>query len=121
MEYCNCGHNPPVVFSEGKAEFLTVKSNVPLGIDPTFEFEGEAMEDIREQPFLFYTDGLNEAENHVHEQYGDDRILEVLRSAPYSTAQNAIQRILVDLAAFVNGAEASDDLTLLCLKIAKEA
>ena len=121
MEYCNCGHNPPVVFSEGKAEFLTVKSNVPLGIDPTFEFEGEAMEDIREQPFLFYTDGLNEAENHVHEQYGDDRILGVLRSAPYSTAQDAIQRILVDLAVFVNGAEASDDLTLLCLKIAKEA
>lgn len=31
------------------------------------------------------------------------------------------KRILVDLAAFVNGAEASDDLTLLCLKIAKEA
>ena len=121
MEYCNCGHNPPVVFSEGKAEFLKVKPNVPLGIDPSFEFEGEAMADIREQPFLFYTDGLNEAENHAHEQYGDDRILNVLRSAPYSTAQDTIQRIQVDLAAFVNGAEASDDLTLLCLKIAKEA
>ena len=121
MEYCNCGHNPPVVFSGDHAEFLTVKSNVPLGIDPSFEFAGEEIADIREQPFLFYTDGLNEAENYVHEQYGDERILEVLRSRPYSSAQDTIQRIQTDLAAFVNGAEASDDLTLLCLKIARLA
>lgn len=119
LEYVNCGHNPPVIFSEGKAEFMSVKANTPLGIEPTWEFEGEVIEDIREQPFLFYTDGLNEAENPVHQQYGNDRILQVLSSAPYVSAQDTISRIHTSMTAFVDGAEPSDDLTLLCLKIKK--
>ena len=116
MEYCNCGHNPPVVFSDGEARFLTVKANTPLGIDGSWCFEGEEIADVREQPFLFYTDGLNEAENPVHEQFGNDRILQVLRSAPFRTAQDSIEQMLASLTVFVDGAEASDDLTMLCLK-----
>ena len=121
MEYCNCGHNPPVAFSEGTARFLPVKPNTPLGVDVGWQFEGEVIDDIREQPFLFYTDGLNEAENPIHEQFGNKRILEVLSSAPYSTAQDAVKRIHESLTVFVDGAEASDDLTLLCLKISRMA
>ncbi len=117
MEFCNCGHNPPVVFKEGEARFMDIKANVPLGIAPGFEFEGEEIADVREQPILFYTDGLNEAENAAHEQFGDDRILEVLRSAPFVSAQDSIKRINAALEAFVDGAEASDDLTMLCLEI----
>ena len=117
MEFCNCGHNPPVVFSNGEARFLDIKANVPLGIAPGFEFEGEEIADVRNQPLLFYTDGLNEAENEAHEQFGDDRILEVLRSRDIKSAKDAIDRINDALQAFVNGAEASDDLTMLCLEI----
>lgn len=120
MEYCNCGHNPPVVFSDGEARFLTVKANTPLGIDGSWRFEGEEIADVREQPFLFYTDGLNEAENPVHEQFGNDRILQVLRSAPFRTAQDSIEQMLASLTVFVDGAEASDDLTMLCLKISRK-
>jgi len=119
MEFCNCGHNPPAVFSDGEARFLDIKSNVPLGIAPGFIFEGEELENVREQPFLFYTDGLNEAENPRHEQFGDDRILDVLRSAPFQSAQDTIERMNASLTRFVDGAEPSDDLTMLCLKIKK--
>ena len=117
MEFCNCGHNPPVTFSDGEARFLDIKANVPLGIAPGFEFEGEEIADVRNLPLLFYTDGLNEAENAAHEQFGDDRILEVLRSRDIKSAKDAIDRINVALASFVGEAEASDDLTMLCLEI----
>lgn len=119
IEYCNCGHNPPVILQDGEPRFLPVRPNTPLGIEPAWQYVGEEIEDIRETPFLFYTDGLNEAENPVHEQFGNDRILEVLRSAPFRTAQDAIERMQRSLAAFVDGAEPSDDLTLLCLKISR--
>ena len=121
MEFCNCGHNPPVVFPDGKARFMDIKPNTPLGVDADWVFEGEVIEDIRETPFLFYTDGLNEAENHVHAQFGNDRILEVLNAAPFVSAQDTIERMETALATFVDGAEASDDLTMLCLKISKKA
>ncbi len=120
MEFCNCGHNPPVVISDGRARFMEIKPNTPLGVLAGWEYEGEVIEDIRGMQFLFYTDGLNEAENRVHAQFGNDRILEVLNSAPFRSAQETIERMEASLTTFVDGAEASDDLTMLCLKISKQ-
>ena len=117
LDYCNCGHNPPVIMTEGKSHFLDVKPNTPLGVCAEWVFEGEYIEDIRHQPILFYTDGLNEAENIHHEQFGNDRMLAVVDSAPFSSAQESVVRLTGAVASFVDGAEASDDLTLLCLKI----
>ena len=117
LDYCNCGHNPPVLMKEGKSCFLDVTPNTPLGVCAEWEFEGEFIEDIRHQPILFYTDGLNEAENLAHEQFGNDRMLAVLDAAPFTSAQESVERLTGAVARFVDGAEASDDLTLLCLKI----
>ena len=117
LDYCNCGHNPPVIMIEGKSHFLDVKPNTPLGVCAEWVFEGEYIEDIRHQPILFYTDGLNEAENIHHEQFGNDRMLAVVDAAPFSSAQESVERLTGAVATFVDGAEASDDLTLLCLKI----
>ena len=117
LDYCNCGHNPPVIMAEGKSRFLDVKPNTPLGVCAEWEFEGEFIADIRHQPMLFYTDGLNEAENTLHEQFGNDRMLAVLDAAAFTSAQESVERLTGAVATFVDGAEASDDLTLLCLKI----
>lgn len=116
MEYCNCGHNPPVLFGGGQARFLAVAPNAPLGIAPGFAFTGEKMSDVRGMSFLFYTDGLNEAENAAHEQFGDGRVLERLRR-DFVSAEDTVVRLTQDVAGFVGDAEASDDLTLLCLNI----
>ena len=118
MEYCNCGHNPPVLFGDGNARFLEIRPNTPLGIAPGFEFVGEKMSDVRGKSFLFYTDGLNEAENLLHEQFGDDRVLRQLQTT-YLSAEDTVVRMTENVAGFVGGAEASDDLTLLCLSIRK--
>ena len=59
LEFCNCGHNPPVV----DGVFLEMEfANMPLGLWEDFNFHGETIEDIRGRQLLVYTDGLNEAE-----------------------------------------------------------
>ncbi|MBQ9661146.1 MAG: SpoIIE family protein phosphatase [Bacteroidales bacterium] len=118
MEFCNCGHNPPVLFGDGAARFLDVKPNTPLGIASGFWFDEERIADVRDQSFLFYTDGLNEAENRQHGQFGEDRVLEQLRG-PFVSAKETILEMKKKVAGFVGDAEASDDLTLLCLRISK--
>ena len=101
MDYCNCGHNPPVLIGESGSSLLDVKPNTPLGIDPEWKFEAEHVADIRGQAFLFYTDGLNEAENLSHEQFGYERVLGTLDSKPFTTAQEAIERITLAVTDFV--------------------
>ena len=120
MNYCNCGHNPPAVLdADGKASFVEGEPNVPLGVEPAYAFRGGVIRDVRGIPFLIYTDGLNEAENADHEPFGNDRLLEVMGSAPYQDAAEMIVRLNEAVKAHVAGAEASDDLTMMCIRIRK--
>ena len=117
MAFCNCGHNPPVVIPHGgKPAFLSCKANTSLGILPDAKYEGEHMSGFKDMPLFLYTDGLTEAENPDHEIFGSDRLLAVLGD-PYTDAETAVKRMQSAVSEFVAGADASDDLTMLCLEI----
>ena len=117
MDFCNCGHNPPVIVGSDGPKFMSILPNTPLGISTDLEFKGESVKDIRGKTILLYTDGLNEAENIRHEQFGDERILEVLRTVPSHSTRATVESLSARLADFVGEAEPSDDLTMVCLKL----
>ena len=90
LRYCNAGHNAPVLVQEGGNAELAVVPNLPLGI------------------------GLNEAENPVHELFGEERMMQTLEAGLES-------RVLIDkmrnaVHAFADGAPQSDDLTMLYIR-----
>lgn len=66
---------------------------------------------------LIYSDGLNEAENKAQEQFGDDRILEVLRQTGNKSAKEVISTLAIEVEKHRNGAEPNDDLTMMCLRV----
>lgn len=120
LDFCNAGHNPPVIMNDGdNAHFLELEYNCCLGLFPGVEFEGNTIEDIREHPLFVYTDGLNEAENATLQQFGDDRLLSVLQSLFFENAQHTVDTLKAEVARHVAGADPSDDLTMLCVKIKK--
>ena len=117
LDFCNCGHNPPVILPRGgKPAFLSCKANTSLGILPDAKFEGEYLTGFKDTPLFLYTDGLNEAVNPELEEFGSDRLLAVLNE-PYIDAETAVKRMQSAVSDHVAGAEASDDLTMLCLEI----
>ena len=131
LDYCNCGHNAPV-YGERRMHtaqtvfsFLDVESNVPIGLWPDYTFVGGHLDDIRGSSLFVYTDGVNEAENHMQEQFGEKRMLRVLREStqpfgertPKTRSHFLIDEMKYALDAFVDGAEQSDDLTMLCVSI----
>ena len=119
LDFCNCGHNPPIVLPhDGKPVFLSCKANTSIGILPDARFEGEYVDGFKDTPLFLYTDGLNEAENPDHELFGSDRLLAVL-GEPYTDAETVVKRMQEAISAHVAGADASDDLTMLCLEIKK--
>jgi sigma-B regulation protein RsbU (phosphoserine phosphatase) len=91
--------------------------NTPIGLWPGMEFIGEEIDTIKGRTLFIYTDGLNEAENRQQEQFGDDRLLEILRTTPFDTAQSVIDTLKAEVEKHRNGAEPNDDLTMMCVKI----
>jgi sigma-B regulation protein RsbU (phosphoserine phosphatase) len=89
--------------------------NAPIGIMPGMEYMDEEVDTIKGRPLFIYTDGLNEAENKENEQFGDDRLLDILRQTQFSSARQVIETLGAEVEAHRNGAEPNDDLTMMCL------
>lgn len=120
LDFCNAGHNPPVLVSPNKTEFLVMQPNAPIGLWPGLEYEGEELETIMDMPLFIYSDGLNEAENRQQEQFSDERLLNLLTTTPFESAQQTIEMMDREVEKHRDGAEPNDDLTMMCIKIIKQ-
>ena len=113
LDFCNAGHNPPVIGDR----FIEMESNAPIGLWPELEYVGEEIACIKGKPLFVYSDGLNEAENQQQQQFGDDRLLDILQHTHFDTAQQVVEHLTAEVEHHRDGAEPNDDLTMLCLLI----
>ena len=120
--YCNAGHNPPVLMADKQDNdtpstpvFVEMEANAPIGLWPGLVFNGEEIENIKGRPLFLYTDGLSEAENREQLQFGDDRILDVIATQPFTGARQLVERLSESVRQHVGDAPQSDDLTMLCI------
>ena len=82
------------------------------------EFENETVHLESGDTILFYTDGITEAEREADAGfYGEDRLLEVIKSSWGLSAEMICRTIENDLLDFIGGKQQSDDLTLVVLKV----
>ncbi len=119
LDFCNAGHNPPVLIGDGVAEFIEMIPNAPIGMWPGLEYEGEEIADISNRPLFVYTDGLNEAENRQQEQFTDERLLEILKNTSFESSEQTVELLKDEVEKHRDGAEPNDDLTMLCVKVIK--
>ena len=112
LHYCNAGHNAPVL----NGAMLPVLPNLPIGIMKGFDFQPQTTT-IRHNDILFlYTDGLTEAENSRHEQFGEPHMLQTLETCRSERPRRIIETMEAEVASFVGDAEQSDDLTMLAIR-----
>lgn len=112
LRYCNAGHNPPLIYTD-KIQFLPAKPNLPLGIMPGMSFAEQEMDLNYDDALYLYTDGLSEAENLSHEQFGEDRMVSVLKTYENKNAKDNLEVMHKAVSDFVGEADPSDDLTML--------
>jgi len=126
LNYCNAGHNPPLVMDSPLSavtarnypfRYLEMEPNAPIGLWPELEFVGEEIENLKGRPMVFYTDGLTEAENKQQEQFGEERLLDLLCHNALSSARDVDAFLKREVEKFRDGAEINDDMTLLCMLI----
>lgn len=120
VDYCNAGHNAPVIrrqLSDGGVDvhFTTPEVNIAVGVFDGFPFvKQEAVLHPGDALFL-YTDGVTEAESPDHVLFGDDATLQALADARRSGARSAkefVERVYESVEAHAAGAEQSDDITM---------
>ena len=121
LSFCNAGHNPPVIINQSSrsaTHFLKMEANAPLGLWTDLKYVGEEMESIKGQPLFIYTDGLNEAENHEQQQFGEERLLSILRNTHFNSSKQIVEALAEEAEKHRNGTEPNDDLTMMCIWVA---
>jgi serine phosphatase RsbU (regulator of sigma subunit) len=112
LRYANCGHNPALlVRADGNVERLHSTVTV-LGL---FEQWDCVVAEVQLEPgdvLTIYTDGITEAANHVEEEFGEERLLQVLQANKNLPASALMQKVLASVQKFSPG-EQGDDLTLI--------
>ena len=118
LDYCNGAHNAPVIYTTD-AEFLTVKPNFLIGLMANMPYVGGEMEMAPGTTILLYTDGLTEAKNKADEMYTPERLLAYSKELVKQeglTALQLINHLFDSVHQFADGAEQSDDLTMLAVR-----
>jgi sigma-B regulation protein RsbU (phosphoserine phosphatase) len=121
LHYCNAGHNAPVIMANGEWRMVDVLPNLPVGIMKGFEYQAQTTTIHHNDVLFLYTDGLTEAENKEHAQYGDEQMLEALAQTNAMRPRQIVETMEASVASFVNGAEQSDDLTMLAIRYQDKA
>jgi sigma-B regulation protein RsbU (phosphoserine phosphatase) len=116
LTYVNAGHNPPLYFPPGGKPKELTEGGLLLGIMPEVRYEAGELPLQKNAPVVLYTDGVTEAENHSEEQFGTERLSEIVESNRQLSAKELGERILTGLKSFCDGKELGDDVSLVILK-----
>jgi sigma-B regulation protein RsbU (phosphoserine phosphatase) len=115
LDYCNAGHNPPILRRrDGSVEWLREGGPV-LGVLPAATYPAGSVELRAGDCLVLYTDGISEAFNAAGEEFGEDRIIQVLNQ-PATSVEDHRQRIMAAATEFCN-ANFHDDATMMIATI----
>ncbi len=114
LRYSNAGHKTPYVDGEP----LPVNPNLPVGAFSNYRFTEQETQVSSGTTIFLYTDGLTEAEDESHNQFGVGRMEQCLQAG---SPEQLIEQMTRSVKSFVGNTEQSDDLTMLAIHYIRQA
>jgi sigma-B regulation protein RsbU (phosphoserine phosphatase) len=116
LTYVNAGHNPPLwVKGNGEVVRLT-RTAIALGVVIGEPVDQRTIKFESGDHLLLYTDGLTESYNAEGVFYGEERLLEAIKSSDCDSAHSLLDVVEGSLLSFVQDVPPADDLTMLVLR-----
>lgn len=115
VELCNAGHCLPLTFQGDRVDTFP-SSGLPLGIACDAKYTTETIQLRHGDGLVIYTDGLSESMDESGKQYGEERILNLLKSKRALSPAELVSAYLSDLNSFAPRKPRFDDLTLMALR-----
>lgn len=117
IDFTNAGHNPPyILHADGTVEMLKSECNLVLGAIEGMTFKNESLRLNPGDALVMYTDGVTEAENKDHEQFGEARLEAALAELKGAESKQIVDTVNAKVKEFVAGAAQSDDITQLVIR-----
>ncbi|MBI4904033.1 MAG: SpoIIE family protein phosphatase [Acidobacteria bacterium] len=116
LRYVNAGHNPPYLLREGKEETLP-RTGLVIGMFDKALYEERSLS-LRQGDLLFvFTDGLTEARNASGEDFGEERLVDLLKNCAAEPADAVAAHVSEGVKLWMGETPAHDDITFLVMKV----
>jgi sigma-B regulation protein RsbU (phosphoserine phosphatase) len=118
LAYVICGHLPPMVLraATNKVERLN-GGGFPIGLLPIARYEQSSVELQPGDLMVCFSDGISEAANPNGEMWDESEVARVLMESGGLSARETVDRLFTAADAFAAGAEQSDDMTVLAVRM----
>ncbi len=116
VRYINAGHNPPLVAKADGAISQLDAGGLPLGLMPMATYDEGVLNLGNGDTLVVYSDGVSEAVNPLDEEFGMDRLTQVIQTHRTASAAGMRDKVESALSAFTQTAPANDDITLVIAK-----
>ncbi|MCX7820230.1 MAG: serine/threonine-protein phosphatase [Brevinematales bacterium] len=118
LDYSSAGHHPAIVYDIDKNIFHSIKaSSRPAGIFKEEIFSSQKFYFKENQIFVFYTDGITEAINDKEEEFGTERLKQIILKYKNLSSQKITEKIIEEVEKFAGEKDQYDDITLIVIKL----
>jgi sigma-B regulation protein RsbU (phosphoserine phosphatase) len=120
LRFVNAGHNPPYLARTTDAGVNITELGAggpPLGLFPETRYEEADLELLPGDLMVAFTDGVPEALNAEGEEFGEERLKELLRESASCGAEEISVRISSQVRDWMGAAEQHDDVTIVVMKL----
>jgi sigma-B regulation protein RsbU (phosphoserine phosphatase) len=121
LTYSNAGHNPPLLYRRrangGDPVAWLQPTGAAIGLVEEFQISTDTVRLAQGDILVLYTDGVTEAMNAGEEQFGGERLAELVREWAHLSPKELVQALRQGLQAFIQGQPLADDTTLVVGKM----
>lgn len=123
ISYSSAGHNPMILYrAESDETFFLNPRGFPVGISLPDSglfrrsIDVEKIKLKKDDMLIIYTDGVTEAMNETREQYGEERLINLIKEYGRQSPQEFIDRLNENIKEFTGEYPQNDDITVVAIK-----
>jgi phosphoserine phosphatase RsbU/P len=115
VTFCNAGHDAPIFLTSDGIQRLQT-GNLVLGMLDTFPYDEKIMDINSGDLLVVYSDGVTEAKNYHDEEFGEERLINLVSENRNLSANDLLEKIFKEVHAYMGDLPPMDDITLVIIK-----
>lgn len=118
LRFTNAGHTLPYLYRPATTACSSLfNTNFPLGVFEPFSFQETEIQLEQGDILVLYTDGINEMLNPVREQFGLERLVNVILEFGSRSPKELCEQIIAQVKDFAEEQGLTDDISLLIVQV----
>jgi len=117
LTFVNAGHNPPLLLRKKTRDIIRLSTGgVVLGAMKGLKMNEKTIDLQAGDLLVLYTDGITEAINQQEDQFGEERLIELLKENQELSSGDLKNLIIDQVYDFASGTPQADDITIMVLR-----